>query len=94
MVVLSLLPVGLLQTWASVEHGYWYARSSEFMQTTTMHALRWARVPGDTLFAAGIVSLVLFVAGLGTGHSIQRGKGWSPSTGGLGPDTREPLEAE
>ncbi|MCA9037695.1 MAG: nitric-oxide reductase large subunit, partial [Planctomycetaceae bacterium] len=31
MCVLSLLPVGLLQTKASVETGYWYARSSEFM---------------------------------------------------------------
>ena len=28
MCVLSLLPVGLMQTWASVDHGYWYARSS------------------------------------------------------------------
>ncbi|MEZ5393969.1 MAG: cbb3-type cytochrome c oxidase subunit I [Bryobacterales bacterium] len=28
MCVGSLLPVGLLQTKASVEHGYWYARSS------------------------------------------------------------------
>jgi hypothetical protein len=25
--------MGLLQTWASVEHGYWFARSAEFMQT-------------------------------------------------------------
>ena len=33
MVLLSLLPVGLLQTWASVEHGMWYARSAEFLQT-------------------------------------------------------------
>jgi nitric oxide reductase large subunit len=31
MIVLSLLPVGLLQTVASVQHGYWYARSSEFL---------------------------------------------------------------
>ena len=37
MCVLSLLPVGLMQTWASVEHGYWYARSSEFMQTDLMY---------------------------------------------------------
>jgi len=29
MCVLSLLPVGLMQTWASVEHGYWYACSHE-----------------------------------------------------------------
>src|SRR5512141_1488419 len=36
MVLLSLLPLGLLQTWASVEHGMWYARSAEFMQTGLM----------------------------------------------------------
>jgi nitric oxide reductase subunit B len=40
MCVLSLLPVGLLQTKASVETGYWYARSSEFMQTDLMQTLR------------------------------------------------------
>jgi nitric oxide reductase subunit B len=72
MCVLSLLPVGLLQTWASVEHGYWYARSSEFMQTPTMQTWRWMRVPGDTLFFLGAVSLVVFVAGLKTGHSFRR----------------------
>ena len=33
MCVVSLLPVGLMQTWASVEKGYWYARSPEFMHT-------------------------------------------------------------
>ena len=36
MVLLSLLPVGLMQTWASVEHGNWYARSAEFLQTSWM----------------------------------------------------------
>ena len=29
-----------------------------------MQTLRWLRVPGDTLFAAGAVGLVLFVVGL------------------------------
>ena len=72
MCVLSLLPVGLLQTWASVEHGYWYARSAEFMQTPLMQNLRWMRVPGDTVFFLGAVALVLFVAGLKTGHSFRR----------------------
>ena len=43
----------LLQTWASVEHGMWYARSAEFMQTPLMQNLRWMRVIGDTIFAAG-----------------------------------------
>ncbi|KAJ3075181.1 hypothetical protein HK102_005667 [Quaeritorhiza haematococci] len=73
MVILSLLPVGLLQTWASVEHGMWYARSSEFMQTPTMHALRWMRVVGDTIFAVGIVALGWFVRGLKGGGSREAG---------------------
>ncbi len=72
MCVLSLLPVGLMQTWASVDHGYWYARSGEFLQTPLMQNLRWLRVPGDTLFFLGAVSLVLFIAGLKTGWSFRR----------------------
>jgi nitric oxide reductase subunit B len=61
MVLLSVLPVGLLQTWASVEHGYWYARSEEFMQMPAMATLRWMRVFGDTLFAVGAVAFVFAV---------------------------------
>lgn len=72
MCVLSLLPVGLLQTKASVETGYWYARSSEFMQTNLMQTLRWMRVPGDTIFFLGAVALVVFVAGLKTGSSFRK----------------------
>jgi nitric oxide reductase subunit B len=70
MVVLSLLPVGLMQTWASVEHGMWYARSAEFLQTTLMNNLRWLRVIGDTIFAFGAVGLGWFVLGLKTGWSF------------------------
>ncbi|MBX3401033.1 MAG: nitric-oxide reductase large subunit [Gemmataceae bacterium] len=72
MCILSLLPVGLMQTWASVDHGYWYARSPEFMQTDIMQWLRWLRVPGDTVFFLGAVALVWFVAGLKTGHSFRK----------------------
>ncbi len=61
MCVGSLLPVGLMQTWASVNHGYWYARSAEFLGSTIMQTLRWMRVPGDMLFAIGSLILVGFV---------------------------------
>lgn len=71
MVLLSLLPVGLMQTWASVEHGMWYARSAEFMQTPLLNNLRWARVIGDTIFAIGVVALGWFVLGLKTGWSLK-----------------------
>jgi nitric oxide reductase subunit B len=67
MCVGSLLPVGLLQTWASVEHGYWYARSTEFLGTPLMQNLRWLRVPGDTIFGLGAFALVYFVFTTGTG---------------------------
>ena len=64
MVTFSLLPVGLMQTWASVQYGYWYARSSEFLQTPVMNTLRWTRAFGDTIFAIGAIVLVIFVIGL------------------------------
>ncbi len=70
MVLLSLLPIGLLQAEASVEVGTWWARSAEFMQQPLMHTLRWLRVPGDTLFAIGAVLLGWFVLGLRTGWSL------------------------
>jgi nitric oxide reductase subunit B len=69
MVLISLLPVGLMQTWASVEHGMWYARSAEFMQSDLMEVLRWLRAVGDTIFAVGILALGWFIAGLHFGWS-------------------------
>lgn len=69
MVLISLLPVGLMQAVASVEHGMWYARSADFLQTPLMDKLRWLRVIGDVLFAVGAVSLVWFVFGLAGGWS-------------------------
>jgi nitric oxide reductase subunit B len=82
MVVLSLLPVGLLQTVASVEHGLWYARSAEFLQGPGMDTLRWLRVVGDTVFAAGIMALGWFVVGLKTGWSLKS----DAETFGLAPE--------
>jgi nitric oxide reductase subunit B len=72
MAMLSLFPIGIMQTLASIQRGTWYARSAEFLQTPTMQTLRWMRVPGDVLFAAGCAILGLFVIGLLTGHSYQK----------------------
>ena len=71
MVLMSLLPVGLAQTWASVEHGMWYARSAEFLQTPVLEVFRWLRSVGDTIFAVGILALGWFVIGLSTGWSVR-----------------------
>jgi nitric oxide reductase subunit B len=69
MVLLSMLPIGLMQTWASVEFGTWYARSAEFLHSGLMNDLRWMRMIGDTIFAVGALILGWFVLGLVTGHS-------------------------
>ena len=61
MTFMSLLPQRLWQTYASVKHYYAYARSSEFMHSTLMEALVWARVPGDVVFGIGVFAFVAFV---------------------------------
>ena len=63
-IFLSLLPIGLLQTYQSVSVGYWSARSPEFMQTDVMQTLRWMRMIGDTVFAVGAVAFVWFALGI------------------------------
>jgi hypothetical protein len=73
MCVGSLLPVGLAQTWASVEKGYWYARSTEFLGLPFMQTLRWMRVPGDTIFAIAALVLVAFVF-TGRGPAVSQAK--------------------
>ncbi len=61
MTFLSLLPQGVLQTYVSIEQGYSFARSAEFMHSPVMEALVWARVPGDIVFGVGVVAFVWFV---------------------------------
>lgn len=70
MVLISLLPIGLMQTWASVQHGMWYARSAEFMGQSIVHFFVWMRIIGDTIFAIGALALVWFILGLKTGWSL------------------------
>jgi len=64
MSLLTLLPLGILQLNAALKHGYWFARSAEFMQQPIVDMLVWMRVPADTLFTVGALSLVWFVASL------------------------------
>ena len=63
---------GLMQAWASIEHGLWYARSAEFLQQPVMEMLRWLRTIGDTVFLIGVGALAYFVTGLITGWSYQK----------------------
>jgi nitric oxide reductase subunit B len=73
MCVVSMLPIGIAQSIAAIEHGVWYARSAEFLQQPWLQNIRWTRVIGDSLFTAGAVALAWFILGIFTGRSFDRG---------------------
>lgn len=64
MVFLSLLPTGVLQAFASIEQGTWFARSPAIIHSPLMETLVWLRVPGDIVFGAGAFTLAAFAAKL------------------------------
>ena len=72
MVILSLLPIGLAQTVASVKEGLWYARSAEFMNQPYINVFKWLRMIGDTIFGIGAVALTWFIFGLKGGWSLKK----------------------
>ncbi len=67
MAVMTLLPLGTMQLLAAIDNGYWYARSAEFMQQPIVEMLVWMRVPGDTIFSIGAVTLTWFIFRLWVG---------------------------
>ena len=61
MALLCLLPMGVMQLYAVLTHGYWFGRSAEFVHQPVVEMLVWLRVPGDTIFSVGALLLAWFV---------------------------------
>ena len=60
MVVMSLFPGGVLQVWDVVQHGYWHARSLDYIGSYRSHLIEWLRLPGDAVFiGVGVVPLAI-----------------------------------
>ncbi len=60
MVVMSLFPGGVLQVWDVVQHGYWHARSLDYIGSYRSHLIEWLRLPGDLVFIGlGVVPLAI-----------------------------------
>lgn len=55
MVVISLLPLGILQLYESVGTGYVEARSLGYITEPGNFIIEWLRMPGDVLFLLGIL---------------------------------------
>ena len=62
MVLLDLFPAGILQLNAVLENGLWFARSSQFIESTAFQALTWMRIIGGSIFVVGgVIPLAWFI---------------------------------
>jgi nitric oxide reductase subunit B len=63
MVASSLFPGGVAQLWDVLNHGYWHARSLEYMNQNYVRLIEWFRMPGDVVFIGlGVVPAVMAAA--------------------------------
>jgi nitric oxide reductase subunit B len=68
----TLLPLGILQLYKSVDDGYFEARELKFLTNDTNAAIEWLRLPGDTLFIVGGALPALYIAYIGIRHTVKR----------------------
>ena len=68
----TLLPLGVLQLYKSVDDGYFEARELKFLTSDTNALIEWLRLPGDIVFIAGGAVPTLYIAYLGIRHTVTR----------------------
>jgi nitric oxide reductase subunit B len=68
----TLLPLGILQLYESVDSGYFEARQLKFLSNDTNALLEWLRLPGDVVFIVGGALPTLYIAYLGIRHTVKR----------------------
>jgi nitric oxide reductase subunit B len=71
MVFATLLPLGVIQLWYSVNDGYFEARELNFITRPGNAVLEWLRMPGDLIFILGGVLPFLWITWLGVRHRIR-----------------------
>src|SRR5215469_10885746 len=65
MVFANLFPLGILQLYHSVSHGYFDARTLQFITGGANPVLEWLRFPGDAVFIVGGVLPIVYLCWLG-----------------------------
>lgn len=68
MVFATLLPLGVIQLYHSVDQGYFEARSLNFVTGNLNSLIEWGRLPGDVIFILGGCVPFLYMAFLGLKH--------------------------
>ncbi|MEN6451533.1 MAG: cbb3-type cytochrome c oxidase subunit I [Thermoguttaceae bacterium] len=88
MVFVNLAPIGALQFYYAVGHGYWAAREPAFFQQASIRTLEWLRLPGDVVFIVGGIVPVVYLALRMIAH--RRRPGAAAAAEGAEPLTRPP----
>jgi nitric oxide reductase subunit B len=70
MVMITLVPVGVMQAYESFNNGFWSARSFDFYRQPVVHILLWLRMIPDTVFI--VVGVLPLVAAMGYGFLHMR----------------------
>ena len=83
MAFANLFPVGMAQLHDALAHGYYHARSIEFISQPWVNALEWLRLPGDVLFIAGGVLPLIWLCWKGVRY---------PNPNRLGPEAEVPTQ--
>jgi nitric oxide reductase subunit B len=68
----TLLPLGIMQLYKSVDDGYFEARELKFLTNSTNAAIEWLRLPGDILFIVGGAIPALYISYLGVRYTVKR----------------------
>ena len=71
MTFATLLPLGVLQLWHSINDGYYEARTLAFITQPGNAVLEWLRMPGDIVFIGGGVLPFLWITWLGVRYRIK-----------------------
>ncbi len=71
MVFATLLPLGVIQLWHSVNFGYFEARTLGYITQPGNAVLEWLRMPGDVLFILGGILPFVWICWLGVRHGVK-----------------------
>jgi nitric oxide reductase subunit B len=70
MVFATLFPLGILQLYEAVNHGYFEARTLKFIGNPVNSFIEWLRFPGDAVFIIGGALPVLYICFLAIRHMV------------------------
>jgi len=71
MVFATLLPLGIMQLWHSVNEGYYEARTLTYLTNPGNAVLEWLRLPGDVVMIVGGVLPFLWITFPGIRYAIR-----------------------